>query len=127
MMLIAAHWQAVPIAAVWLTDRVSAPVEIRDAVLQLVERANLVRRQWAIEEGEVIEQTDVVAGPEANVGLLDIPGELLVDPARRAVEFGVEIQACPTRLGCVNTVPGDRDVCPLSLGEWGLGDLDESP
>jgi len=104
----------------------STPVQFRDAPLQRVERANLVRREGAIEAGEVVEQADVVASPEANTGLLDVPGEPLSNRARRALVLGVEVQACPTRLGRVEAVPGDRDVSPLSLGEWWLRDLDEA-
>jgi hypothetical protein len=45
-----------------------------------------------------------------------IPGKSLVNPARRALVLGVEVQACPTRLRRVEAVPGDRDVRSLSLG-----------
>lgn len=45
------------------TLTLSTHVKPRDAPLQFVERANLVGREGAIEEGEVVEQADVVASP----------------------------------------------------------------
>jgi len=101
-------------------------MKLRHSSLQFVERAHLVRREGAIEEGEVVEQADVVASPQTNAGLLDIPGEALVNPARRALVLRVEVEARPTRLGGIEAVPGDYNVRPLPFGERRLRDFDQA-
>src|SRR5688572_916161 len=101
--------------------------ELCDTTLQPVQHPNLFRRQRAIEGGEVVEPANEVPGPKSDPGVRRVPGERLGDPARRALVLAVEVQASPTVLTAVHAVPGDRDVGPLALGEWRLGDLHQAP
>ena len=106
--------------------RISAHVKLGHALLECVQPVNFLDRERPVEEGQVVDHADVVAGAEPNVDLFDVPTEVLVHPTCGAPVLGVEVKPCPTGVRRVDTIPGDRHVGPLSPGERRLRDLDEA-
>jgi hypothetical protein len=89
----------------------------RHARLQAVDRSDLVWREGAVEDRQLVEQPDV-AEAEADERLLRVPREGLLPGAENAARLAVEIQACDAvRLAGIEALEGEDDVRPRGAGE----------